>query len=548
MRVIRTCPPGIRSFDTRGGTRYRSLPLSVAAFVINILWFAGGLAVAAGYAVIVIHRRNRAVSQQHAAAERARDHAADHAADQVADLEDRLSKQTAAAKELERERNRLENRLHNSDVIRGCEVSHGLTGDTGVALTDELKLLAETGHQPEVQEAPGNTDPDRHPEHEADPHAAKAGATCPITVEAQPLTQTLSHELANIVSGIEGGAFRLIEATPLPPTRSNAAEGLWLAIRRLRRFHDKVRAFVTVPERNDGTLSVESLLLSLREELEASELGLQMAWNLPRTLPMLRGDDDALLGGLVFLSSALQQLALGALRLSIDVEVSFEREQPLVQLELSLEWDEDPGRHPQPTPTSAAFLLARAAAQNLLRSQDCSCSIDLVPSHLARAVVRMPAVYTQASPMQSMLSPQILPTAAKSPIQSVDRNRFGGVLILESDPTVRTMLASELKACGRAVFACADGAAARSLMQATPDRFEMLIVDQANRLAASDQLATTAAHLCPDLKLFVLSDGAESELPVELTHRIHHIRKPFGVRELRRALASVLNDPAESPS
>lgn len=517
-------------------------PFPVVPTVLDLLWFAAGLAVAAVCAAIVMHRRNRLVNRQQTAAERAHT----QSARQIDDLEARLSRQEAAVKELERERNRLENQLHNSSAEVLREKAEDQEGNEDRSTTNELESPPDLAQELDLTDPSDQVVPDA--DQEADPHKAKAGTTCPITVETQPLTQTLSHELANIVSGIEGGAFRLIEATPLPPTRSNAAEGLWLAIRRLRRFHDKVRAFVTVPDRNEDTLSVESLLVSLRDELEASELGLQMAWNLPRTLPMLRGDDEALLGGLVFLSSALQQLALGALRLSIDVEVNFEGEEPFVQLALSLEWDEDPGRHPQPTPISAAFLLARAAAQNLLRSQGCSCSIDLVPSHLASAIVRVPAVYTQASPMQSMLRPQELPAVAEAPIQTVERARFGGVLILESDPTVRTMLASELKACGRSVFACADGAAARSLMQATPDRFEMLVVDQANRLAASDQLATTAAHLCPDLKLFVLSDRSESELPVELANRIHHITKPFGVRELRRALASILNDPAESPS
>jgi hypothetical protein len=90
------------------------------------------------------------------------------------------------------------------------------------------------------------------------------------------------------------------------------------------------------------------------------------------------------------------------------------------------------------------------------------------------------------------------------------------------------------------VFACADGAAARSLMQATPERFEMLVVDHAARLDAGDQLAVTAARLCPMLKVFVLSDLADQQLPADLAARVTRIRKPFGVQELRRALATAL--------
>jgi len=521
----------------------------VPPLVIDFLWFAGGIGTAAVLAAAAMLRRDRRASRQRRIAEQA----GAKAGAEIANLQSRLNREAKSVRQLERQRNRLENLLHRATTaLEGQRAAKSSTDALDCSADEREKST--TGPEPHDEKRsqdidPGDPQADCGDDPVADPADRIAnGATCPITVEAKPLAQTLSHELANIVSGIEGGAFRLIEATPLPPVRSNAAEGLWLAIRRLRRFHDKVRAFTTTPELDETTVSVESLLMSLRDELEASELGLQMTWNLPRTLPVPRGDNDALLAGLMFLSMALQQLAQGALRLSIDVEVSFVDDQPHVQLELRLEWDEDPGRHPLPSPISTAFLVARTSARNLLRSQGCSFSIDHVPGHLARALVRMPATYTSTSPMRPMLDSPVMPPAADSPLPMLDRNRFGGVLVLESDPTVRTMLASELKACGRAVFACADGAAARSLMQATPDRFEMLVVDQATRLSASDQLATTAANLCPDLKLFVLSDGAEGELPIELAQRVHRIRKPFGISELRRALASVLDDGSDPDS
>ncbi|MGE3171520.1 MAG: hypothetical protein AB7O97_02765 [Planctomycetota bacterium] len=358
---------------------------------------------------------------------------------------------------------------------------------------------------------------------------------CALEPEPKTLAQALSHELANIVSGIEGGTFRLIEAVPMLRARSDAVEILWLSVRRLRRFHDKVRAFVQSPETDAGTTPIEPLLLSLRSELDATELGLQMAWSLPRALPVLRGSIDELLSALVFVSTALQKLERGALRLSIHVEPCFDGSQPETRLELDLERDEMPGRLPEVAPPSAAFLIARRAAQNQVRGLGGSLRIEHEPGHAARAVVRLPAARPEEGARPAAVE---VPQLTDVPLPLARSHRYGGALLIESDPNVRSMLASELKAAGRAVFACADGAAARSLIQATPDRFEMLIVDNAARLDAGDLLAATAARLCPELKVFVLSDVAEPKLPADLAARVHRIRKPFGVQELRRALAA----------
>jgi CheY-like chemotaxis protein len=111
-------------------------------------------------------------------------------------------------------------------------------------------------------------------------------------------------------------------------------------------------------------------------------------------------------------------------------------------------------------------------------------------------------------------------------------------LVVESDPSVRAMVASELKATGRAVFACADSTSARTFLEATPDRFELLIVDHPQRLDGGDALAATIRTVAPGLKIFVMAAGTHA--PNEAWPRVHHIQKPFGVHELRHALASVL--------
>ena len=175
------------------------------------------------------------------------------------------------------------------------------------------------------------------------------------------------------------------------------------------------------------------------------------------------------------------------------------------------------------------------------------------PGHEASAVVQIPLQTgdeeTEFAAEQDARAHQTETDAANDnaeaaptePVVTIPRaHRFGGVLVLEEDASVRGMLATELKAQGRAVFACPDGAAARSLIQATPERFEILVVDHMGRLDAGDLLASTVSRLCPDLRIFVLSEVRQDRVPSPLRNRVTEIRKPFGVRELRRALAAAL--------
>ena len=110
--------------------------------------------------------------------------------------------------------------------------------------------------------------------------------------------------------------------------------------------------------------------------------------------------------------------------------------------------------------------------------------------------------------------------------------------MLESDPALRAVLASELKASGRAVFACADGASAHTFLEATPDRFELLIVDDANQLDEYTPLARTIRQHTPNLKICLLAQMPTTSATA--WPDLHCLPKPFGVHELRDTLASIL--------
>lgn len=380
----------------------------------------------------------------------------------------------------------------------------------------------------------------------SDQQAAEAERRAPrIALDPCPreLSAWLSHRLATMVSGIEGGTFRLIEATPTMRGNSHELETLWLAIRRLRRFHDKLQAYTRVPRADLGVTPVERLLASLREELAASDLGFQIACTLPPepTLPV-RGEIEQLTSALTLVCAALRQLERHAMRLSIGLEACYEHAHPELHVELSLENDETvDAEHELP---SAGFLVARTAAQNLLAAHGGGVSFDHEPGHAARALLRLPCHVIDEAKLENGEEPIDPPTASASHDPTLPpppiRHRFGGVIVIESDAAVRSMLATELKAHGRSVFACPDGGAARALLQATPDRFEILVVDHDSRLAAGEALAATVADHCPELRVFVLSESPQDRWPAQFAERVTSIQKPFGVHELRRALGAAL--------
>ena len=106
----------------------------------------------------------------------------------------------------------------------------------------------------------------------------------------------------------------------------------------------------------------------------------------------------------------------------------------------------------------------------------------------------------------------------------------------------RSRSKDEMPACCSASH-CADGTSARTFLEATPDRFELLIVDQGFRLDDGDGLGATIRQLAPDLKICVLSAAGEpgpGAPDAEPWPDLCRIEKPFGVDELRQALASVL--------
>lgn len=358
-----------------------------------------------------------------------------------------------------------------------------------------------------------------------------------VTPETHELALSMAEELASLVSAAEARAHHLIEAAPTRNDLPGAAEAMLAAMGRFQHLHSKLVAFGRARPVETGTTDVLELIGGLGDQLQQMQLGLELRWDPPGELPQIAAAPNAVRDAMLFVCGALLRAERGATRLTFTVERSFSAAQPTIKIELNLEWITVPERRDAPAAIDQMFALDWEAAKHLVHSQDGELTLSHLPGKAVHAVVRLPMALPQATegapPEPAPAQPQASPEGA-----SASTHSFGGALVLESDPALRAVLARELKASGRAVFACADGASAHTFLQATPDRFELLIVDDARHLEDHTPLARTIRESAPELKLCLVTPSS-APLP-DSWPALQTLKKPFGVHELRRMLASLL--------
>ena len=347
----------------------------------------------------------------------------------------------------------------------------------------------------------------------------------------QPFAGAVADDVATLASGIEGRAHALVEAAASRVGVPRAAEDLQAAVRRLRALHARLAALGgrPTPGATTGVTDVRLLGARLSVELQSTHVGLEFRWDPPEHLPNLQAPHEAVFDALVSACRALLHAEHGASRLTLAAEACYADAKPQLQLECTLEWNRDGGGGSGDLLADPRCALDREAAVALAAACGGSLSFQQLRGRSARAVARWPALAVVAAPDRA--------APAQATAGQPREHRYGGALVLETDPAVRAMLATELKATGRAVFVCADATAAAAFLRATPDRFELLIVDRNDRLA-DRELAATVRAVAPGLELFALDApdlATDTSWP-----RLRRLRKPFGVHELRRALASLV--------
>ncbi len=341
-----------------------------------------------------------------------------------------------------------------------------------------------------------------------------------------PFAAAVADDVATFASGIEGRAHALVEAAASRVDVPRAAEDLLAAARRLRTLHARLAALAgkTPAASPTAITDVEDLVARVSAELQTAHVGLEVRWDPPDHLPRLRAPFELAFDALATACRALLHAEHGASRLTIAAEACYAGETPQLQLECTIEWTRDGGGTSADLLVDPRFALDREAAERLAHAAAGALAFHQLRGRSARVVVRWPTV--AEAPDEA--------AAHAAPAHAPREHRYGGALLLESDPAVRAMLAAELKASGRAVFVCADATAAGAFLRATPDRFELLIVDRNDRLHDRD-LAQAVRTLAPSLDVLALDEpdrAVDAAWP-----RLRRITKPFGVHELRRALA-----------
>lgn len=373
-------------------------------------------------------------------------------------------------------------------------------------------------------------------------HAPGPPAAAPV--DPQRLVASIADDLATLVSGVEGRAHTLIDRAPHRDELPAAAEGLLHAIGQLRRLHRELAVFATPPKRAEGGhADLLALLPNLVEDLQHLQLGIEVRWQPASHLPAVAVPATVLREALLYAGRILLRAEPGARCLSLEAELALAGDQPVVQVAMVLEWDGAPTGTPGNLGLDAAGQITQTAAVNLLAAHGGDLLVTHRPGHAAEALLVLP-IHHQPSPPTTPLAgaqhprtavPDADPTAQQAASVPL-LHPYGGVLVIEADAAVRTMLATELRAVGRAVFVCADSGAAAALLLATPERFEALIVDHLDRLTDA-ALAAAMRRLGPQLRVCCTAPyGGERVLP----HDVHSMPKPFSRHELRAALAAAL--------
>ena len=370
--------------------------------------------------------------------------------------------------------------------------------------------------------------------------AATTAVETVVSAESHELALSMAEELASLLSALEARAHHLIEAAPSRTKLPAAAEALLTSVHRLRNLHNKLVTFGRARPVEHGTTDIVELIGGLGDDLQQMQLGLELGWEPPSVLPRVAANPNAVRDAMLFVCAALLRAERGATRLTFSTERCFASERPTIQVELNLEWTTVPERAEATEPIDTAFALEWEAAKHLVSSHSGELTMSHLPGTAVRAVVRFP-IACEAAPTGLPGASQAQPSEAlegPAPTELESDHSYGGALVLEADPALRAVLSRELKASGRAVFACADGESAHTFLQATPDRFELLIVDDAHELEEHTALARTIRSQAPALKICLVTP-APTTAPAGW-EVLHTLRKPFGVHELRRTLASIL--------
>ncbi|MHC4078295.1 MAG: hypothetical protein ACYST0_07610, partial [Planctomycetota bacterium] len=398
----------------------------------------------------------------------------------------------------------------------------------------------------------------------------------------ETLACALGQDLASLASSVEGNAQLLCEGSSRGQTGKviHHAERLWESVRRVRVFSEKLQAFARVEEVTLSPTRVTPVLRALIHEIEDYAGGsLEVALNTAPSLPMALVDADTLRSALLFLVETVLSLEPSTPGLTIDAQTELSEDKDgEVLIEIQAE-SEDQAEESDSDAADIRF--SYVAARNLLESQGAWVSLTHRPGLSVVASVALKATTSPDAPAAATAEAPAVAAAMEAEAEAEETaaaepavaaasetaadvaaattpagvpgetpsHQFGGILVLDRNLGIREMLTAELRRLGRHVIACDEGKAAQSLYSATPERFELLILEQDARRLSGEALAAQALAARPDVRVILLTSGPRRRgtgPTLAPDGRCVRIPKPFGLMELRGVIGELLGPGPET--
>lgn len=347
----------------------------------------------------------------------------------------------------------------------------------------------------------------------------------------------VSGELADLATAIEGDVELLCETLGQPSRLPARIERLWRDLERLRSFSEKLQALAHVGPAELQVVDLRPLLDALRDDVERhTRGGVEVQCSVAECLPLALTNPELLSKALRFVMETMFALEEGAPALSIEATTRIaDGEAPSINLRIAAHargQGEGAGEA-----RSTRVQLGYTAARNLLEAGGGSLVIEHAPGSSAEARVHLPAAAAgAAAPPPEPLAPGREPDPQVHP--------YGGVLVLEPDPSLRELIVEEMARWNRRAVPCRDAAAAAALLGAAAERFELLIVQARGPDSRGLRVALESLKTNPGLRALLLVDGPEGiSWPAEHRERCAVLAKPFGAHTLREVVAGLLPEP-----
>lgn len=358
-----------------------------------------------------------------------------------------------------------------------------------------------------------------------------------VTESEQPLhslANGIGRELADLATAVQGNAQLLCEVASEPELVPRRCEHLWAGVNRLRMLTEKLLTFARDARLDRHAIDVALFLENVQREIETihgSMLSVQIATS--PFLPPALAHGRSLHNAIRFIVDTLLEIEPRTYTVSIAAYADVaEDDATSVTIEICAEAEES-GK-PTRTPKEA-LELGYLAARRSLEAQSAHLAIQQVEGTSATAFITLEAELAELDAFDD---------EEASPETSV--HEFGGVLVLERNASIRSMIATEVERCGRKILTCIDAASARVLLEATPERFELLILEDSAPHVGGLGIAKTALRRTPHVKVLVLGNIAE-KAPIDAADsQLRVLRKPFGILELRTLLGTLLS-PDSAP-